>query len=92
MENYPTTNKNNIQAYINGNRNIYVLRCQAKKSRFQHGRYTRATIFIKETKRPVSTWTFVHSHRKKGWRAMTHGDSELGYFFFLIFVEFCKVA
>lgn len=34
MENYPTTNKNNIQAYINGNSNIYVLQCQAKKADF----------------------------------------------------------
>lgn len=64
----------------------------SKKGRFQHGRSTRATLFVKETNRPVRTWTFVYSHRKKGWRAMTQGDSELGYFVFLIFVPFYKVS
>lgn len=32
MENYPTTNKDDIQAYVNRNRNTDALRCQAKKA------------------------------------------------------------
>lgn len=32
MENYPTTNKNDIQAYVNRNWNTDALRCQAEKA------------------------------------------------------------
>lgn len=50
-----------------------------KKSRFQNGRCTRDTIFVKKKKRRACICSFVYSHRKKA-GGLTQSDIGLGYF------------